>query len=37
MEVKRVKLIYFSPTKTTQKVLENIAKGIGVRRLSISI
>lgn len=28
MEVKRVKLIYFSPTGTTQKVLESIAKGI---------
>lgn len=27
MEVKQVKLIYFSPTGTTQKVLENIAKG----------
>lgn len=31
MEVKRVKLIYFSPTKTTQKVLESIAKGIGAQ------
>ncbi|MGD8304529.1 MAG: 4Fe-4S binding protein, partial [Desulfobacterales bacterium] len=30
MEVKRVKLIYFSPTGTTQKVLESIAKGIAV-------
>lgn len=28
MEVKQVKLIYFSPTGTTQKVLENIAKGM---------
>jgi ferredoxin len=28
MEVKQVKLIYFSPTGTTQKVLESIAKGI---------
>jgi ferredoxin len=27
MEVKRVKLIYFSPTGTTQKVLESVAKG----------
>ena len=30
MEVKQVKLIYFSPTGTTQKVLESIAKGISV-------
>ena len=30
MEVKRVKLIYFSPTGTTQKILESIAKGINV-------
>ena len=30
MEVRRVKLIYFSPTGTTRKVLESIAKGIGV-------
>ncbi len=30
MKVKRVKLIYFSPTGTTQKVLESIAKGITV-------
>ena len=30
MEVKQVKLIYFSPTGTTQKVLESIAKGITV-------
>jgi ferredoxin/flavodoxin len=28
MAVKQVKLIYFSPTGTTQKVLESIAKGI---------
>ena len=28
MEVKKVKLIYFSPTGTTQKVLESIARGI---------
>ena len=28
MEVKQVKLVYFSPTGTTQKVLESIAKGI---------
>jgi ferredoxin/menaquinone-dependent protoporphyrinogen IX oxidase len=30
MEVKQVQLIYFSPTGTTQKVLESIAKGIAV-------
>jgi ferredoxin len=30
MEVKQVKLIYFSPTETTQKVLESIAMGINV-------
>ena len=30
IEVKQVKLIYFSPTGTTQKVLESIAKGITV-------
>ena len=30
MDVKQVKLIYFSATGTTQKVLESIAKGIAV-------
>jgi ferredoxin len=30
MEVKQVKLIYFSPTGTTQKVLQSIAEGIAV-------
>ena len=30
MKVKQVKLVYFSPTGTTQKVLESIAKGIAV-------
>ena len=30
MEVKKVKLVYFSPTGTTQKVLESIAEGITV-------
>jgi ferredoxin len=30
MEIKKVKLIYFSPTGTTQKVLESIAEGIAV-------
>lgn len=30
MEVEQVKLIYFSPTGTTRKVLESIAKGIAV-------
>ena len=29
MEVRQVKLVYFSPTGTTQKVLESVAKGIG--------
>jgi ferredoxin len=28
MEIKQVKLIYFSPTGTTQKILESIANGI---------
>ncbi|KAB2889565.1 MAG: 4Fe-4S dicluster domain-containing protein [Desulfobulbaceae bacterium] len=28
MEINKVKLIYFSPTGTTRKVLENVAKGI---------
>jgi len=28
MELKQVKLIYFSPTGTTQKILETIATGI---------
>jgi hypothetical protein len=31
MEIKQVKLIYFSPTGTTQKVLESIAKGIAAQ------
>ncbi len=30
MKVKQVKLIYFSPTGTTQKILESIAQGIAV-------
>jgi len=30
MEFKRIKMAYFSPTKTTKKVLENIAKEIGI-------
>ncbi|UCF31736.1 MAG: 4Fe-4S binding protein [bacterium] len=29
MEIKQVKLVYFSPTGTTRKVLESIAAGIG--------
>jgi len=33
MEVKQVKLIYFSPTGTTQKVLERIAEGIAVEHV----
>lgn len=28
MEIKKVKLIYFSPTGTTKKILESIAKGV---------
>ena len=31
MEIKQVKLVYFSPTGTTEKVLESIAKGITAR------
>jgi len=30
MDVKQVKLIYFSPTGTTKKVLESFVKGIFV-------
>jgi ferredoxin len=30
MDVKQVKLIYFSPTGTTQKILKSISKGIAV-------
>jgi ferredoxin len=30
MEIRKVKLVYFSPTGTTQKVLEGIAQGIAV-------
>lgn len=33
MKFKRAKMVYFSPTKTTKKVLENIVKGIGVDEL----
>jgi ferredoxin len=29
MEIKRIKLIYFSPTGTTRKILEGIAQGVG--------
>ena len=31
MDINQVKLIYFSPTGTTQTVLENIAKGIAAK------
>jgi flavodoxin len=31
MKIKQVKLIYFSATGTTQKILESIAKGIAVK------
>jgi flavodoxin len=30
MNLRKVKLVYFSATGTTQKVLESIAKGIAV-------
>ncbi|MDA7848028.1 EFR1 family ferrodoxin [Sulfurospirillum sp.] len=33
MEFKRVKMVYFSPTKTTKKVLKSIASGIGVEEI----
>ena len=33
MEIKKVKLIYFSATGTTQKVLESIAEGIAVENV----
>ena len=33
MEFKQLKLIYFSPTGTTQKVLDSIAKGINVENV----
>jgi ferredoxin len=33
MNIKSVKLIYFSPTKTTKQVLEGIAQGIQVNRI----
>jgi ferredoxin len=35
MEVKQLKLIYFSATGTTQKVLESIAKGINVEDVEL--
>jgi flavodoxin len=30
MEFKRLKIVYFSPTQTTKKVLQSIANGIGI-------
>lgn len=33
METKKVKLVYFSPTGTSRKVLEGIARGIGVENV----
>lgn len=33
METKKVKLVYFSPTGTSRKVLEGIAKGTGVNNV----
>ena len=40
METKRVKLIYFSPTGTSRKVLEGVAEGIGcveVERIDLTL
>lgn len=34
MEIKQVKLIYFSPTGTGQRVLEGIAKGMSVKNVT---
>lgn len=33
MEIKQVKLIYFSPTGTTRKILESIAEGINIENI----
>ena len=33
MEIKSIKLIYFSPTKTTKKIIEGIAQGIKVETI----
>ena len=33
MEIKKVKLVYFSPTGTSRKVLESIAKGTGLKEV----
>jgi ferredoxin len=33
MEIKRVKLVYFSPTGTTRKILESLTKGIGIEEV----
>lgn len=30
MDIQKVKLVYFSPTGTSRKVMESIAKGIAV-------
>ena len=30
MEISKIRLVYFSPTGTTQKVLKDIAQGLGV-------
>lgn len=35
METKRVKLVYFSPTGTSRKVLEGVAQGIGVENVEL--
>ena len=31
MEIRKVKLVYFSPTGTTRKILENVAGGVAVK------
>jgi len=33
MEIQQVKLIYFSPTGTTRKILEGIAKGLSIQNI----
>jgi flavodoxin len=32
VKIRKVRLVYFSPTGTTRSVLESIASGIGLRR-----
>ena len=33
MEIKKVRLIYFSPTGTTGKIIESIAEGISIKQV----